>query len=209
MKNILLFIILIITLQAPVYTSELDDQKNAKFNAQSDSILSNYDDADFRKTVLKVLQKSNVTNMDLFLIELEEIKRGGPVKEEKLTGLANINREYKKGMNGWAVTFSGILVVYAGLSTIALVVIMFNFMLKERPAKKKKAKKQIIKVAAPVPKPVAEPIPEDHLVAIAAAVELYYRLYVQTSISGLTFSNSESREWKTGNKFGTRKTQRK
>jgi hypothetical protein len=210
MEKFLIFILLMISLQAPLSASEADEKRDAYFKAKSDTILQNYDETEFKKAVLKILQKSNATNMDLFMLELEEIRRGGAIKEEKLTGLDNINREYRKGMDGWMVTISGILVVYVGLAIIATVVIMFNFMLKERPSRKKKHVKQAVKPAMiqQTPKLPAEPIPEDHLVAIATAVELYYRLYVQSSISGLTFSNSESASWKSGNKFGTRKIQR-
>ncbi len=195
------------SLTGTLFSSEISDLRDEKIIAASDSILGSSTDAEFKKTVIKVLQKSNSTNVDLFKKELTEIQRGKPKTEDQLYLFDNIAREYRNsGMNGWDVAWSGILVVFAGLILIAVVVHLFNMVLKEKPAKRKVAVHH-----HPV-KPVVvsgEEVPLEHIIAIASAIELYFRLYIHRSTSGPTFSSPESGSWKIGSKIGIRKIQRK
>ncbi len=199
--------IFLLSLITGSFASEISDHRDERFSVVADSLLKIYSDGEFKTAVLKTLQKSNTTNTDMFIKELEHVRKGKTAEEEKLYGTDNINRDYKDGMNGWSVALSGILVVYIGLILIALVVIVFNFILKEKPKKKKRTGLSVNKEVHtdPVVK-VQQIIPEDHIVAISAAVELYFRLYIQGRPATTAFSTRESGTWKGGNKYGIRKT---
>ncbi len=188
--------------------SEITDRRDERFTVIADSILGQYTDAEFKTAVLKTLQKSNATNTELFIKELEKIRKGRVEEDEKKFGIENIEKEFKPGMDGWGVASSGIVVVFIGLVLIAFVVIMFNFALKERSFPKKKVKNKPVRPKAAIDKTEPVPVPEDHLVAISAAVELYFRLYLQGRPVGTAASTQYSGTWKSGNKYGIRKNQR-
>jgi hypothetical protein len=207
MKKIFL-IIFFLTIAFSVRGSEITDHRDQRFSVVADSLLSIYTDEEFKTALLKTLQRNNATNPDIFIKDLESIRRGSVPEEKKLYGLSNLRTDFKPGMNGWSVAISGILVVYAGLVLIALVVIVFNFALKERPHKKKRVKAPALSAAPAQSRPLPVNVPEDHLVAISAAVELYFRLYLHGRPVSTAYSSKESVTWKGGNKFGMRKNQR-
>jgi len=157
-----------------------------------DSILNSYTDEEFKQAIIQVLQKGNVSNRELFVKQLEIVRLGEGKEEEKLYGLANINKKNANGMNGWSVAISGIIVVFIGLMTIMLVLYLFNYMFKPKTVKKAKpefARKKI------------EEVPEDILIAMATAIELYTRLYSSDKLSDLSFKTTESESGKIKNKF--------
>jgi len=207
MKKVVLTIAAII-FAASMSASEITDRRNERFSVVADSILGEYTDAEFKAAVLKTLQNSNATNVELFIKELEKIRRGRVTEEEKKYGFDNIKKEFKSGMDGWSVALSGILVVFIGLVLIAFVVLIFNFVLKERPLSKKKTTKKNKQQVVAVKKTAPVLVPEDHLVAISTAVELYFRLYLHGRSVGTESSTQLSSTWKSGNKFGIRKNQR-
>ena len=207
MKKVVLIIAAII-FAASLSASEITDRRNERFSVIADSILGEYTDAEFKSAVLKTLQNSNATNVELFIKELEKIRRGRVTEEEKKYGFDNIKKEFKSGMDGWSVALSGILVVFIGLVLIAFVVLVFNFVLKERPLSKKKTTKKNKQQVVAVKKTAPVLVPEDHLVAISTAVELYFRLYLHGRSVGTASSTQLSSTWKSGNKFGIRKNQR-
>ena len=157
-----------------------------------DSILNSYTDEEFKQAVIQVLQKGNVTNKELFVKELEIVRKGEVKEEEKLYGLANINKKNANGMNGWDVAISGIIVVFIGLITIMSVLYLFNYMFKPKTAKKAKPA---------IARKIVEDIPEDIVIAIATAVELYTRLYSTEKLKDLSFKTKESESWKIKDKF--------
>ncbi|MFO7810052.1 MAG: OadG family protein [Candidatus Delongbacteria bacterium] len=189
-----------------VFCSPLKTDNSISFKALTDSI----PDSEFRSVVLKTLQKNNATNKDQFIKDLKHLRSGNGKPQEVMYGMDNISREYKTGMTGWDVALSGIVVVFLGLILIAGVVILFNLILKQKtpllstPTDEKDGVSPDNDQAA-----VREEILEDHVVAIATAVELYIRLYIHDSQSNLTFTSNESSGWKTGSRVGIRKTQGK
>lgn len=207
MKKVVLIIAAVI-FAVSLSASEITDRRNERFSVIADSILGEYTDAEFKTAVLKTLQNSNATNTGLFIQELEKIRKGRVEEDEKKFGIENIEKEFKPGMDGWGVASSGIIVVFLGLVLIAFVVIIFNFALKERSFPKKKVKNKVNQPAAVINKPEPVPVPEDHLIAISAAVELYFRLYLHGRPVGTATSTQMSSTWKNGNKFGIRKNQR-
>jgi hypothetical protein len=107
--------------------------------------------------------------------------------------------------HGFNTALSGLFIVFSGLVLIALVIHSFNFLFKtDRSINKEdtdESKDALIK------KPVLSgvEIPPDHLIAIAAAVELYRRLHYDRLDSQVTFERGELNPgWKVGYKFGQR-----
>ncbi len=118
-------------------------------------------------------------------------------------GLSNIGH-----YNGWNIAFSGILVVFGGLVLIALTIFAFNKLsaLVETFRTKSETPKQPAKTNISLTDK-EEKIPEEHLVAISVAVELYRRLHLETLQSTVTFARGElNSNWKAGTRFGLRKS---
>jgi len=121
------------------------------------------------------------------------------VVDSAVFGMSNVVQN-----DGGNIALSGILVVFIGLVLIALTIFVFSRSGTEKkeeetvPAEKE-APKQDKKQSS------AKKIPEDHLAAIAAAVELYRRLHLETLDSRVTFNRGELySNWKTGARFGQR-----
>ncbi len=176
----------------------------------------NSEDSDFRNAVINVLKESNITNPELFFNELKSIEsseRGSDSKNESgasIFGFANIGTEYN-GYSGWDVAAGGVITVFIGLTLISTVVLLFNLLLQSKQVNLSVTDESSLKKdneGQEESNELAE-VPEDHITAIATAVELYYRLYIDRSNSGITFSNNDSSQWRVGTKFGVRKTQRK
>ena len=107
--------------------------------------------------------------------------------------------------NGGNIAFSGILIVFGGLILISGTIMLFNRLLMKKPIAE--GEKQTS--TEPEPKKVSlfkgKEIPEDHLIAISAAVELYRRLHFDQLESAVTFERGEAHSgWKTGYRYGQR-----
>ncbi|HAQ60443.1 TPA: hypothetical protein DCR49_00325 [Candidatus Delongbacteria bacterium] len=179
--------------ELPEYTME---------DSMNDSIFSSaYTDEEFKRAVFQTIQKNSLTNSKLFLKTLHEVKQGKVEKKDREYGVKNISKEFSEGLNGWTITLSGMLVVFVGLILILITIHIFNFFFKE------KSEISVPKVhSEPETKPAvsAEDIPEDHVIAIATAVELYKRLYLVNSMTSLTFKSTGNSAWKAVDKFGLR-----
>lgn len=210
MKNIIT-IILLLSVFSGVYfkAGALTLKDKSQTEEQKIEKIVNYPDSLFKKALINILKKNNATNTDQLLYELEIVKKGYVPEPEHDSGLSNINSSYNGKYTGWDVALGGTLIVFLGLVLIAVVVYLFNLILKELPERKAKGSDVYEAPSVIIGSGPKEDVPEDHLVAISAAIELYYRLYMEKSVSGITFSNAESSNWRTGNKFGVRQTQRK
>jgi Na+-transporting methylmalonyl-CoA/oxaloacetate decarboxylase gamma subunit len=188
-----IIILIFIFLFTGVYASEQPAENKNDSSIEKDAkVLNSYTDEEFKKAVMQVLQKGNLTNKKLFFKELEIAHLGDVEDEEQLYGFDNINKVNAKGMDGWDVAISGIIVVFSGLILIMLVLYMFNFMFKPKTAEKAKPENA---------RKIVEDTPEDILVAIATTVELYTRLYSSDILTDISFKTTESESWKIKNKF--------
>ncbi|MBN2790720.1 MAG: OadG family protein [Candidatus Delongbacteria bacterium] len=192
MKKSITILIFIILLTGIYATEKPVEDKNDPSIDKDTKVLDSYTDEEFKKAVMQVLQKGNLTNKELFFKELEAARKGKVEEEKQLYGLENINKENAKGMNGWDVAMSGIIVVFSGLILIMLVLYVFNFMFKPKTAEKAKPENA---------RKIVEDTPEDILIAIATVVELYTRLYSSDKLTDLSFKTTESESWKIKNKF--------
>ncbi len=110
--------------------------------------------------------------------------------------------------DGGNIAFSGILVVFFGLVLIAFTIFLFSRSETEKKIEDA-APADEAKVKAEKKSSTAKSIPEDHLVAISTAVELYRRLHLEMLESRVTFERGETNPiWKTGIRFGQRKSLR-
>jgi len=199
-----ILIVLIASFSGCLYPQEQEFKELPEYtieDSMNDSIFSSaYTDEEFKKAVFQTIQKNSLTNSKLFLKTLNEVKQGKVEKKEREYGVDNISKEFSEGLNGWTITLSGMLVVFVGLILILVVIHIFNFFFK----------KDLLKDAPPVPAVNVKPqeikveIPEDHLAAIATAVELYKRLYLVNSMTSLTFKSTGNSAWKAVDKFGLR-----
>lgn len=131
----------------------------------------------------------------LFSTVLFSIDKAGSVMQGTSTA-------YSEGMDGWTTALTGMLIAFVG---IILVLIGINaFRIFSKKDKKFKSTSHELSPADIKPAMKAEEVPEEHMIAIATAVELYKRLYLINSMGSLTFKQSDSRSWKIVNKFGQR-----
>jgi len=111
--------------------------------------------------------------------------------------------------NGWNIAISGILVVFGGLVLIALTIFLFNKISEKTDRDDQDESVKKIQPEKVILSTEASAIPQDHLAAIAAAVELYRRLHLETLESAITFERGETNSnWKTGARFDQRKSMR-
>lgn len=196
---------IIIFLTSELFSTQEPDHSISGYGieeSRTDSIFYVFTDEEFKKAVFETIQKNSLTNPKLFLKTLNQVKQGKLEKKERVYGVENISKEFSEGLNGWTITLSGMLVVFVGLILILIAIHIFNFFFKPDDKEKEAAK---IKIPSEVKQVVtAEEIPEDHVIAIATAVELYKRLYLVNSMGSLTFKQTDSRSWKIVNKFGQR-----
>ena len=116
-------------------------------------------------------------------------------------GIDNIVRN-----GGGNIALSGIIVVFLGLILIAGTIWVFNKLFSEKPRENSEQGETLTVVK---PESNSETIPQDHLVAISTAVELYRRLHYDVLESKVTFSRGEiNSAWKTGARFGQRQSKR-
>lgn len=202
-----ILIVLISALTAGLYPQDQEFRELPEYtieDSMNDSIFYQYTDEEFKRAVFQTIKKNSLTNSKLFLKTLHEVKQGKVDKKDREYGVENISKEFSEGLNGWTITLSGMLVVFVGLILILIVIHIFNFffkndlMSKTEPAHAAKEKPHEIKSFE------KEEIPDDHLAAIATAVELYKRLYLVNSMSSLTFKSTGNSAWKAVDKFGLR-----
>jgi Na+-transporting methylmalonyl-CoA/oxaloacetate decarboxylase gamma subunit len=202
-----IYIIIFAVMSAGLFSQEdqsITGSEQVQDQSVSDSIIfNNYTDEEFKIAVFKTIQNSNLTNPKLFLKTLEEVRRGKVEKKEREYGIDNISKEFSSGLNGWTITLSGMLVVFVGLIMILIVIHIFNFFFKDKTVKKSAPAFEPVKIDSEI-KMAEEEIPEDHLVAIATAVELYKKLYLTNSMSRLTFKQNDKSVWRSVNKLGLR-----
>ena len=206
------FIIIPLLLLISSQISGSSKQSNTDPDQERIEQILNANESDFRTAVINILKKSNTTNPEQFLGEIKIIESSHSENDpsSNKAGFSNIGTEYN-GYSGWDVAAGGVFTVFIGLVLISMVVVVFNLLLKEKPtpvpteAKLSTVKKDDDQIGSEN----RTLVPEVHITAIAVAVELYYRLYIDRSNSGITFSNNDSSQWRVGTKFGVRKTQRK
>ena len=107
--------------------------------------------------------------------------------------------------NGLNIALSGISVVFFGLVLIAITIYLFNIFFQEGFFHR--FKKIVIpkknKGSSGIDMASIEEIPDDELVAIAAAVEYYRRIHFDLLQSEVTFARSDTRNaWKIRNTIG-------
>jgi len=175
---------IIIFLTSGLFSAQEPDQSISGYGieeSRTDSIFYVFTDEEFKKAVFETIQKNSLTNPKLFLKTLNQVKQGKLEKKERVYGVENISKEFSEGLNGWTITLSGMLVVFVGLILILIAIHIFNFFFKPDDKEKEAVK---IKTPSEVKQVVtAEDIPEDHVIAIATAVELYKRLYLVNSMA--------------------------
>ena len=107
------------------------------------------------------------------------------------------------------IALSGIIVVFMGLVLIALTIYLFNRVFAKLVENKTTSDGPVEQKVEEVRTKPGKKIPEDHLVAISLAVELYQRLHLDQPESRVTFIRGEGHsEWKSGSKYGQRQSLR-
>lgn len=107
---------------------------------------------------------------------------------------------------GLNFALSGLLTVFTALVLIAIVIHLFNqfftrFFKKETITPEPEGEEIEIKI----PFAQLEKIPEDHLAAIAVAIEFYRRIHFDMLQSEITFERGDAYSgWKMGYRFGQR-----
>ncbi len=117
--------------------------------------------------------------------------------------------------HGVGITIYGILFVFVGIVIIQICMNLFNAFFLGKAAKKATAEKgkmnfdHVEKMPIPDAKKEevsTEPVPEDDLIAIAAAIELYRRLHFDRLPSKITFTRGTDAQnaWQQGAGYGHR-----
>ena len=195
LKNILtLLIIAILFIPTLLLAKDIDKSKITKDSLLLQKILK-LDDQEFKKGIIEVLQSSNLTNKNLFMKKIKRMRlKSG--NNKRIYGFINVEQ-----YDGWKVAFSGIVVVFSGLMLIGVIVGLFNILL---AGKEKAPAKERLNIFEEVKQATVTSIPEEELVAIATALELYKRLYADSIPARLTFREVGQGTWKLKYKFGHR-----
>jgi Na+-transporting methylmalonyl-CoA/oxaloacetate decarboxylase gamma subunit len=114
--------------------------------------------------------------------------------------------------HGISTAISGMLVVFAGLILIAFTIQLFNryFQKSQQKAEGKAAAEATPENEAPAPAPSENIfpsglIPEEDLIAIAAAIECYRKIHFEVLQNKITFRKGDPQPtWKIGYRFGQR-----
>jgi len=123
------------------------------------------------------------------------------VKDTVVYGIDNVVQN-----GGGNIALSGIIVVFLGLILIAGTIWIFNKILSEKP-KTGEVPVETLTVVSTEKK--SEHVPQDHLIAISATVELYRRLHYDVLDSKVTFNRGETNPaWKGGARYGQRQSMR-
>ncbi len=103
-------------------------------------------------------------------------------------------------MNGPGIALTGLAVVFGGLIVMALTVGGLALVLRRR--KNGPAVPMARPSSVPLKKTSTKEIPEDHLVALSAAIECYRRIHFDRLQSELTFKHGSAHStWKTAYKY--------
>ena len=92
--------------------------------------------------------------------------------------------------NGLTIAFSGMIVVFSGLVLIAIAIILFNKFF-ARDSHKAAPQEAHVNIYEEMKQESIATVPEEELVAITAAIEIYKRLYGFELSSTLTFDRSK------------------
>ncbi len=197
-KFILIFLILFFTVNS--YAK----QKEKLTHKELEEKILNMNDREFKKVILKILQDGGISN-DRIIIDTQKLLRDKSQKkatpEKKVFGLANIEK-----YGGFEIAKNGIIIVFGGLILIAFVVYLFNKVFAEKAYTTADVNRRD-DIYEEVEKATLQSIPEEDLIAIATALELYKRLYIDSMQSKLTFTEKVS-SWQTGNAFSHRTNRR-
>lgn len=126
------------------------------------------------------------------------------VADTVVYGISNVSQN-----NGWNIAFSGLLMVFGGLVLISVTIFIFNKIAEKMDKTDKQPSIQQSQPDKIILSDTPKKIPEDHLVAITTAIELYRRLHLESLESAITFERGDiNPNWKTGARFGQRKSMR-
>jgi len=106
--------------------------------------------------------------------------------------------------HGLDISIAGLIVTFLGLALVALMIYLFNAVFS---ALKKGSIGHDVKdsYSAAMTPGTTEKIPEDELVAIAVAVEIYRRIHFDALQSEISFERGDTQApWKMVYKFGSR-----
>jgi len=110
--------------------------------------------------------------------------------------------------NGLIISLVGILFVFTGLVMIAIAISLFNRVfhrMETRAKKKEESGAQGKKIKKPKISLSTKTVPEDDLVAITIALEIYKKLHFEQHSNKVTFTRGESSSaWKSGFRYGQR-----
>jgi hypothetical protein len=153
---------------------------------------------------LLLIKQTATDTLSLSLDQLLAMTASSQDTFTRMTGWANV-----KSHNGLFIAFFGQLVTFMGLVFISLGVALSNKLFDKLFKKEIEHEKQSViseALATPSLSTPNEAIPEDHAVAIFAAIELYRRLHYGKQNSKITFRHgSESwTSWKLGKTFSQR-----
>jgi len=104
-------------------------------------------------------------------------------------------------MNGWTIAMS---VVVAVVTVWIIAAFLIQVVKAVKSLLKRPEPETIRNQVEKVPVVKAEDIPEEHLILIAAAIEIYKRLYLVNSMSSLTCKPNDNHFWKSMYRFHIR-----
>ncbi|MCD6116609.1 OadG family protein [bacterium] len=110
--------------------------------------------------------------------------------------------------NGLVIALIGITVVFVGLVLIAVIISLFNRVFEKISAKEDKETQDShtgFVLRTPRIKFGGRKIPEDELVALTVALEIFRKLHIEQYPNKITFARGTSfSPWKTGFRYGQR-----
>ena len=112
--------------------------------------------------------------------------------------------------NGLNTAFSGMTIVFSGLVLIALAIHSFNYIsaIVKNHGNSANGATSFDELAPDLAFMGKQQVPEDELVAISVAIELYRKLHFEHLQSEITFRHGEltNSGWKTGTKYDQRRS---
>jgi len=109
--------------------------------------------------------------------------------------------------NGVVIAIVGLLFVFIGLVFIAIIISLFNKMFEKASKKEKESSAGSGGFSIRAPKIAfgSKKVPEDELVALTIALEIYRKLHFEQYSNKVTFTQGTSSSvWKTGFRYGQR-----
>ncbi|PID29149.1 MAG: hypothetical protein CR982_03510 [Candidatus Cloacimonadota bacterium] len=104
-----------------------------------------------------------------------------------MSGIENLVAE-----NGGIISFTGMFVVFSGLVLIAIAIVIFNRFFARDSHKAKVSGEKHVNIYEEMKRQSIATVPEEELVAITVAIEIYKRLYGFELSSTLTFDRSKN-----------------